>query len=100
MGACSDSAPATPRSRGCPGGRKRGAAWASSWAPAVACGLRDRAGLDVASFGQPAVAAGAPASLAVQTGGRLIAACQWRTGPGRYHVHMDSPLDLGEDDVR
>jgi len=67
---------------------------------ALLCDLPHGPGIEVEFFGRPAVVPGGPASLALKTGARLIPACQWRTGPGRYHVHMDSPLDLGEDDVR
>ena len=40
---------------------------------------------------------GGPATLALKTGARLIPACQWRTPDGRHQVHLDPPLDLGED---
>ena len=67
---------------------------------ALLCDLPHGPGVKVEFFGRPAVVPGGPASLALKTGARLMPACQWRTGPGRYHVHMDPPLDLGEDDVR
>ena len=67
---------------------------------ALLCDLPHGPGIQVEFFGRPAIVPGGPASLALKTGARLIPACQWRTGPGRYHVHLDDPLDLGEDDVR
>ena len=67
---------------------------------ALLCDLPHGPGIQVEFFGRPAIVPGGPASLALKTGARLIPACQWRTGPGRYHVHLDAALDLGEDDIR
>ena len=76
------------------------AALKSNAVVALLCDLPHGPGVEVEFFGRRAVVPGGPASLALKTGARLIPAAQWRTGPGRYHVHLDSPLDLGEDDVR
>jgi len=67
---------------------------------ALLCDLPHGPGIEVEFFGRPAIVPGGPAALALKTGARLMPACQWRVGPGRYHVHMDPALDLGEDDVR
>jgi lauroyl/myristoyl acyltransferase len=76
------------------------AALKSNAVVALLCDLPHGPGIEVEFFGRPAVVPGGPASLALKTGARLIPACQWRTGPGRYHVFMDKALDLGEDDAR
>jgi lauroyl/myristoyl acyltransferase len=76
------------------------AALKSNAVVALLCDLPHGPGIEVEFFGRPAVVPGGPASLALKTGARLIPACQWRTGPGSYHVLLDKALDLGEDDAR
>jgi lauroyl/myristoyl acyltransferase len=35
---------------------------------------------------------GGPAAIAIKAGAALMPACVYRTGPGRYHIHLDPPL--------
>jgi KDO2-lipid IV(A) lauroyltransferase len=67
---------------------------------ALLCDLPHGPGVEVEFFGRRATVPGGPASIALKTGARLLPACQWRTGPGRYRVHLDPPLEVGEADAR
>jgi len=49
-------------------------------------------GVEVTFFGRRATVPGGPAAIALKAGAALLPACVYRTGPGRYHVHLDPPL--------
>lgn len=67
---------------------------------ALLCDLEQGPGVGVRFFGRPAVVPGGPAAFALKTGAALMPSCQWSTGPGRHHVHMDPPLELGEGETK
>lgn len=53
----------------------------------------DRGGVEVRLFDRKAVVPAGPAAIALKYGSPLIPAFSRRTGPGRYHVHVDPPLE-------
>ncbi len=59
---------------------------------ALLCDLPQGPGVEIEFFGRRAVVPGGPGSIALKTGAPLLPACVYRTGPGRYHVHVDEPL--------
>lgn len=59
---------------------------------ALVCDLPDGPGLEVELFGRRVVLPGGPAALAVKSGAPVLPACTWRSGPGRYHVHIEAAL--------
>jgi phosphatidylinositol dimannoside acyltransferase len=67
---------------------------------ALLCDLEQGPGVGVRFFGRPAVVPGGPAAFALKTGAALMPSCQWSTGPGRHHVHMDRSLELGEGETK
>lgn len=67
---------------------------------ALLCDLEQGPGVDVRFFGRRAIVPGGPAALALKTGAVLIPANQYLTSPGRYIVHLDPPLSIGEGDTK
>jgi KDO2-lipid IV(A) lauroyltransferase len=67
---------------------------------ALLCDLEQGPGVDVRFFGRHAVVPGGPAALAIKTGAPLMPACQYATKPGRYHIYLDPPLAVGEDETK
>ena len=67
---------------------------------ALLCDLEQGPGVEVGFFGRRAVVPGGPAAFALKTGASLLPACQFSTGPGRYHVHLDPAITIGEGDTR
>jgi KDO2-lipid IV(A) lauroyltransferase len=67
---------------------------------ALLCDLEQGPGVDVRFFGRHAVVPGGPAALAIKTGAPLMPACQYATTPGRYHIYLDPPLAVGEDETK
>ncbi len=63
---------------------------------ALLCDLEQGPGVDVRFFGRRAVVPGGPAALAIKTGAALLPACQYALAPGRYHVHLEPALSVGE----
>ena len=61
---------------------------------ALLCDLPQGPGLEVEFFGRRATVPGGPAAIAIKAGATLMPACIYRTGPGRYHVHLDPPLPV------
>jgi lauroyl/myristoyl acyltransferase len=61
---------------------------------ALLCDLEQGPGVAVSFFGRKAIVPGGPAALALKTGAALMPACQYSTGPSRYHIHMERRLDL------
>jgi KDO2-lipid IV(A) lauroyltransferase len=67
---------------------------------ALLCDLEQGPGVGVRFFGRPAVVPGGPAAFALKTGAAVIPACQWSTGPGRHHIHLDPPLRIKEGETK
>ena len=67
---------------------------------ALLCDLEQGPGVDVRFFGRHAVVPGGPAALAIKTGAALMPACQYATTPGRYHIYLDPPLAVGENETK
>lgn len=63
---------------------------------ALLCDLEQGPGVDVRFFGRRSIVPGGPAALALKTGAALMASTQFRTEPGRYHIHLDPALSIGE----
>ena len=63
---------------------------------ALLCDLPHGPGIEVEMFGRRATVPSGPAGFALKAGAPLVPACVWRTGPGRYHIHLDEPLPLPE----
>lgn len=61
---------------------------------ALLCDLPQGPGIEVEFFNRRATVPGGPASIAFKAGAALMPACIYRTGPGRYHVHLDPPLAM------
>jgi lauroyl/myristoyl acyltransferase len=59
---------------------------------ALLCDLEQGPGVTVRFFGRRAVVPGGPAAIALKTGAPLMPAYQYRTDPGRHHIHLDPPL--------
>jgi lauroyl/myristoyl acyltransferase len=59
---------------------------------ALLCDLEHGPGVEVEFFGQRAVVPPGAAAFAARTGAAVLPACVWRSGPGRYHVHIEPPL--------
>ena len=55
---------------------------------------RGPGGIEVDLCGRRATLPGGPASFALKTGAPLLPASVWHTARGRYHVHIESPLDF------
>lgn len=65
---------------------------------ALACDLApERGGCEVNFFGRKARVAGGPIAFARRTGAAVVPAACYRTGPGHYHVHIDSLIDVPRD---
>jgi KDO2-lipid IV(A) lauroyltransferase len=60
---------------------------------ALLCDLPQGPGVEVEFFGHRAVVPPGAAAFAARTGAVVLPACVWRSGPGRYHVHIEPPLD-------
>ena len=67
---------------------------------ALLCDLEQGPGVQVRFFGRPAVVPGGPAAIAIKTGAPLLPAYQYATSPGRYHIHLDPPLELGRGETK
>jgi len=67
---------------------------------ALLCDLPQGPGVQVELFGRSTTVPAGPATFALRTGARLMPACQWARGGGRYHVHLETPLEIGEGDDR
>jgi phosphatidylinositol dimannoside acyltransferase len=67
---------------------------------ALLCDLEQGPGVGVRFFGRPAVVPGGPAAFALKTGAAVIPGCQWSTGPGRHHIHVDPPLPIHEGETK
>jgi len=59
---------------------------------ALLCDLPHGPGVKVEFFGQRAVVPPGAAAFAARTGAVVLPACVWRSGPGRYHVHIEPAL--------
>lgn len=60
---------------------------------ALLCDLQHGPGVEVEFFGHRAVVPPGAASFSARTGAVVLPACVWRSAPGRYHVHIEPPLD-------
>jgi len=67
---------------------------------ALLCDLEQGPGVDVRFFGRRAVVPGGPAAFAIKTGAALLPACQYALAPGRYHVHLEPALSVGEAETK
>lgn len=61
---------------------------------ALLCDLEQGPGVPVRFFGRRAMVPGGPAAFAIKTGAALLPACQYATGRGSYHVHLDRALTI------
>ena len=59
---------------------------------ALACDLEQGPGVEVQFFGRRAIVPGGPAAFALKTGAVLLPICQYATGRGRQHGHVDPPV--------
>ncbi len=60
---------------------------------ALLCDLPRGPGVEVSFFGRRARVPGGPANLARKHSAPLMPVCAYRTGPGRYHVHIGAPME-------
>jgi KDO2-lipid IV(A) lauroyltransferase len=67
---------------------------------ALLCDLEQGPGVAVKFFGRKAIVPGGPAAIALKTGAALMPACQYATSPGRYHIHLDTPLAMSSDETK
>ena len=67
---------------------------------ALLCDLEQGPGVEVRFFGRRAIVPGGPAALAIKTGAPLMVACQYATAPGRYHIDLDPPLAVGQNESK
>jgi phosphatidylinositol dimannoside acyltransferase len=67
---------------------------------ALLCDLEQGPGVEVRFFGRRAVVPGGPASFAIKTGAALLPACQYAVAPGRYHIHLEPALGVGEAETK
>lgn len=67
---------------------------------ALLCDLEQGPGVDVQFFGRRAVVPGGPGALALKTRAALMPSYVYSTAPGRYHVHLDPPLSVGEGETK
>jgi KDO2-lipid IV(A) lauroyltransferase len=67
---------------------------------ALLCDLEQGPGVDVTFFGRRAVVPGGPAAFAIKTGATLLPATQYAVGPGRYRVHIDAALNVGQGETK
>ena len=67
---------------------------------ALLCDLEQGPGVEVSFFGRRAVVPGGPAAFAIKTGAALLPACQYVVAPGRYHVHIEPALSIGEAETK
>ena len=67
---------------------------------ALVCDLEQGPGLEVRFFGRRAIVPGGPAALALKNGASVITAAPYATSPGRYHVHLDAPMEISPDETR
>lgn len=73
--------------------RAIGEALAANSIVALLCDLPQGPGVEVQFFGMRALVPAGPAALAARHAAPVMPACVWRTGPGRYHVHLDPWLE-------
>jgi lauroyl/myristoyl acyltransferase len=67
---------------------------------ALLCDLEQGPGVEVQFFGRRAVVPGGPGALALKTGAALMPTYVYSTAPGRYHLHLDPPLSVGEGETK
>ncbi len=67
---------------------------------ALLCDLEQGPGVKVRFFGRSATVPGGPAAFALKHGATLLPIYQFRTSPGRYHVHIDPPMAADESDTK
>jgi lauroyl/myristoyl acyltransferase len=67
---------------------------------ALLCDLEQGPGVSVRFFGRRATVPGGPAAIAIKTGAALLPACQYATGPGHHHVHLEPALSLDEGETK
>ena len=60
---------------------------------ALLCDLPHGPGVEVEFFGQRAMVPPGAAAFAARTGAVVLPACVWRSAPGRYHVHIEPPME-------
>lgn len=73
--------------------RTIGEALQSNGVVALVCDLEQGPGVPVRFFGRRAIVPGGPAAFALKNGAAMITAAPYATGRGRYHVHLDAPLE-------
>src|SRR5260370_27291577 len=66
----------------------------------LVCDLEHGPGVEVKFFGRRAIVPSGPAALALKMGAPLMPVCQHTTSPGRHHIHIDPPMNLGEDESK
>jgi KDO2-lipid IV(A) lauroyltransferase len=67
---------------------------------ALVCDLEQGPGVTVRFFGRNAIVPGGPGALALKNGAPVIPAAVYATSPGRYHVHLDAPLQWLEGETK
>jgi KDO2-lipid IV(A) lauroyltransferase len=67
---------------------------------ALVCDLEQGPGVQVRFFGHRAVVPAGPASFALKTGASIITAAPYARAPGRYHVHLDSPMEWPQGETK
>jgi KDO2-lipid IV(A) lauroyltransferase len=60
---------------------------------ALVCDLEQGPGVPVRFFGRRANVPGGPAAFALKNGAAMITAAPYASARGRYHVHLDAPLE-------
>jgi phosphatidylinositol dimannoside acyltransferase len=75
-------------------------ALASNMIVALLCDLEQGPGVPVRFFGRKAIVPGGPAAFALKTGAAIMPAYQYRTSPGRYHIHLEPRLALAAGETR
>jgi lauroyl/myristoyl acyltransferase len=67
---------------------------------ALICDLEQGPGVKVRFFDRWAIVPAGPAALAIKTGAAMLPAFVYGTGPGRYHVHIDPAMQVGDADTK
>lgn len=67
---------------------------------ALVCDLEQGPGVPVRFFGRRAIVPAGPASFALKSGAAILPATVYGQGGGRYHVHLDPPLDWSPAETR
>jgi phosphatidylinositol dimannoside acyltransferase len=72
----------------------------SNGVAALICDLEQGPGVKVRFFDRWAVVPAGPAAFAMKTGAPMLTTYVYATRPGRYHVHIDPPMPVGDRETK